>query len=122
LKSFRQETGISLLEVLVAVAIVSIALVSFVTLVIGALDVEDHARRITEATSIADEKLKEIERSPFPETGRTEGQVEEKASEGFTYNILVQDTQLKDVREIDVEISWDHRRRSVTLIGYVARR
>jgi general secretion pathway protein I len=106
---------------LVAVAIISIALVSFIALVIGALDVEDHARRITEATSIADEKLKEIERGPFPETGRTEGYVEDKASEDFTYSILVQDTQLKEVREIDVEVSWDRKRRSVTLIGYVAR-
>jgi general secretion pathway protein I len=121
LKKLQSETGTSLLEVLVAVAVVAIALVSFVTLVIGALDVEDHARKVTEATIIADEKLKEIERGSFPEAGKSEGLVEDKESQGFSYSITVQDTQLKEVRQIDVEVFWDRERRSVALTGYMAK-
>jgi general secretion pathway protein I len=119
LKKSRSESGTSLLEVLVAVAVISIALVSFVTLVVGALDVEEHARKLTEATIVADEKLKEVERGPFPETGKTTGLVSDSEPDGFSYRMTITDTQLKDVRQVDVEVLWDREKRSVTLTGYV---
>ena len=121
MKRLQSETGTSLLEVLIAVAIASIALVSLITLIVGSLDVEDHARKVTEATLIADEKLKEIERGPFPETGKIEGPVNESESNGFYYSIVIMDTSLTEIRQVNVEVSWDHGRRSVSLTGYIAK-
>jgi general secretion pathway protein I len=121
LKKFRSETGTSLLEVMVAVAIASIALVSFITLVVGALDVEDHARKVTEATIIADEKLKEIERGPFPEIGKIEGKVNDQMDDGYFYRVLVMDTSLQNVRQVDIDVFWDRQRHSVSLTCYIAK-
>jgi len=63
LRKSRSREGTTLLEVMIALAIASIALVSFITLVITSMDMEDHARKVTEATLVADDKLKEVERA-----------------------------------------------------------
>ncbi len=121
MRKLRSKTGTTLLEVLIAVAVASIALVSFISLVITSLDVEDHARKVTEATLIADDKLKEIERTGFPEVGSSEGLVDDEQPQGFSYRLVVSETPIELVREIDVEVSWDKGRRSITLISYMAR-
>jgi len=115
------QAGTTLLEVIVAVAIAAIALVSFVTLVISSMDIEDHARKITEATLIADDKLKEIERAGYPEPGRTEGLVNEQDPSGFTYSLVVSETPIQGVRQMDVEVFWNNKRGSVQLTAYIAK-
>ncbi len=121
MKRLRSNIGTTLLEVLIAVAVASIALVSFISLVITSLDVEDHARKVTEATLIADDKLKEIERTGFPEVGSSEGLVDDQQPQGFSYRLIVSETPIEQVREIDVEVRWDKGRRSITLMSYMAR-
>jgi general secretion pathway protein I len=121
-KRLRSDDGNTLLEVMVAVAIAAIALVSLITLVIASLDMEDQARRMTSATLIADGKLKEIERTGFPELSRVEGLVDENDPTGFSYRTVVTETPIEDVREVEVEIFWDKKRRSVNLVGYFAKK
>ncbi|MGD0228948.1 MAG: hypothetical protein ABSC19_01150 [Syntrophorhabdales bacterium] len=106
---------------IVAVAIVAIALVSFVTLVISSIDMEDHARKITEATLAADEKLKEIERLGFPDVGKTEGLVNEQEPDGFSYTVVVTETPISQVRQVDVQIFWEKKKRSVMITSYIAK-
>jgi hypothetical protein len=107
--------------VVVAIAIAAIALVSFVSLVIASLDMEDHARKITEATLAAEDKLQEIERAGYPELGKTEGLVDEQQPEGFAYRTTVSETAISQVRQVDVDIYWDKKRRSLTLTTYMAK-
>lgn len=114
------QAGTTLLEVIVALAIAAIALASFVTLVISSMDMEDHARKITEATLIADDKLKEVERVGYPSTGRTEGLVNEQDPSGYTFTTVVTDTPIQGVRQVDVEIFWNNKRDSVQLTGFIA--
>jgi len=121
LKRLHSRNGTTLLEVLIAVAVASIALVSFITLVVNSLDMEDHARKITEATLLADDKLKEIERAGFPEVGRTEGLFEDDQATGFSYSMTVSETPIEQVREIDLEVLWDRGKRSITLVSYIAK-
>jgi general secretion pathway protein I len=106
---------------MVAVAIASIALVSFITLVIASMDIEEHARKVTEATLIADDKLKEMERAGFPETGRTEGAIDDEQHEGFTYRVSVTETGIAQVRQIDIDVLWDKGKRSVSLMAMVVK-
>ncbi len=107
---------------MVAVAIAAIALVSLITLVVASLDMEDHARRMTSATLIAEAKLKEIERTGFPDLSRVEGLVDENDPTGFSYRTVVTDTPIEDVRQVEVEVFWDKKRRSVSLVGYFAKK
>jgi general secretion pathway protein I len=107
---------------MVAVAIAAIALVSFITIVISALEVEEQARRMTQATLIAEDKLKEIERTGYPELSQVEALVDENDPAGFTSVVTVTETPIQDVRQVAVEILWDNKRRSVSLVGYFAKK
>ncbi len=120
-KSYQSEAGTTLLEVMIAVAIASIALVSFISLVISSLDIEDHARKMTEATIIADDKMKEIERLGFPEVGTLEGLIKEDEPNGFSYKLQVTDTPIEGVRQIELDVLWEKKKRSVTLTTFVAK-
>lgn len=106
---------------MIALAIASIALVSFITLVVTSMDLEDHARKVTEATLAADDKLKEVERAGFPQLGKSEGLVNEQDPQGYYYRLTVTETPIQDVREIDVEVFWEKMKRSVTLIAFMAK-
>lgn len=107
---------------MVAVAVAAIALVSLLTLVVASLDVEEYARKMTSATLIAEGKLKEIDRTGYPELSRAEGLVEENDPTGFYYRTIVTETPIADVRQVEVEVFWDKRRRSVSLTGYFAKK
>jgi general secretion pathway protein I len=121
-KRYLSENGITLLEVVVAVAIASIALVSIISLVSNSLTMEDYARRVTEASAIAENRLKEIELESFPETGQTEGLVDPDDPSGYFFRQIVKDSPIEDVRLIEMEIFWDNRRSSVLVASYLAKR
>jgi hypothetical protein len=106
---------------MVAVAIASIALVSFITLVTSSMDLEDNARKITEATLAADAKLKEAELAGFPEIGQVEGLVNEQDPSGFSYSLVVSEGPMAGLRRIDAEVFWQKKKRSVVLTTYVAK-
>ncbi len=118
---YRSRTGTTLLEVIVAIAIASIALVSFITLVVTSMDLEDHARKVTDATLAADDKLKEVERTGFPDVGKTEGLIDEQDPDGFYYVMVVTETPIDQVIQIDIEVFWQKKKRSVTLTTYIAK-
>jgi general secretion pathway protein I len=121
-KKLHSREGTTLLEVMVAVAVAAIALVSLITLLLGALEMEDQARRMTSATLIAEDKLKEIERTGFPELSRVEGLVDENDPTGFSYMTIVTETPIEEVRQVEVEVFWDKKKGSVSLIGYFAKK
>ncbi len=120
-RKYRSRTGTTLLEVTVAIAIAAIALVSFISLVITSMDLEDYARKITDATLAADEKLKEVERTGFPDVGKTEGLIDENDPDGFYYVMVVGETPIDGVRQVTVEVFWQNKKRSVSLDTYIAK-
>lgn len=121
-RKHRSERGTTLIEVMVALAIASIALVSFITLVISSMDLEDNARKITQATLAADDKLKEVELKGYPDVGKTEGLVSDQDPSGFSYVLTVTDFSLiQGVRQIDAEVFWDKKQRSVKLTTFMAK-
>jgi hypothetical protein len=107
---------------MVAVAIASIALISFISLVLRSLEMEDRARSITEATLIADDRLKEIERTEYPEIGEREGLINPDEPSGFSYKITVKETPIQDVREVEIEILWDNKKGSLRMTSFIAKR
>ncbi len=121
--NYRSQEGLTLLEVLIAVAIASIALVSLVSLVLSSLDLEENARKVTEATMIADDKLKEIERGKtLPDPGVIEGLIDEKDPAGYSFKRTVSESMIKDVYLIEFEVFWNKKRSSVALSSYVLKK
>jgi len=119
---YRSQEGLTLLEVLIAVAIASIVLVSLVSLVLSSLDLEENARKVTEATMIADDKLKEIERGTLPDPGVIEGLIDEKDPTGYSFRRTVSESMIKNVYLIEFEVFWNKKRSSVVLDSYVLKK
>ena len=99
--------GFTLLEVLVAVTILGVGLVSLLGLHVGNLARLDEDRRITEATLLAQGLMTEIESGPPPALGVETGDFEETYPEryphlGWEREILR--SPLPDLREVRVRV------------------
>lgn len=119
--------GFTLLEVLVAVAVLGLAMVSLLGLHVRSLALIDRDQRITEATLLARGLMTEVEVAPFPEIGLTSGDFEERYPERYPdlrWEQEVLSTPLADLREVRVRVSRDLEESGddVRLVYYVRRR
>ena len=120
-KKYRWQTGVTLLEVMVAIAVAAIAFVSLISLVSTGIRMEEQARKVTEATSLAEDRLKELERGGALEPGMTEGLVDSGDPSGYRYRQVVRESPIEGVNIVEMDILWDNRRNSVSLVSYVAK-
>jgi len=99
--------GFTLLEVLVAVAVLGLALVSLLGLHVRNLALIDRDQRITEATLLARVLMTEAEVEPFPDLGVTSGDFEDRYPgefRGVRWEREVLPTPVPDVREVRVRV------------------
>jgi general secretion pathway protein I len=105
--------GFTLLEVLVAVAIVAIALVTFMGLHLRSLDATIRAQDLTTAVLLAQGKVATM--GEFPDTGAEQGKFEGPDLERFqwatavtehTLDALSDGGQTVTVRRLEVTVSW----------------
>lgn len=107
--NISNQPGFTLLEVLVAVAIIGIALVMLLGNVNGNLVMASKTRDLQIASNLAQKKLTEIDLEGYPEVREESGEFEE--APGFEwyltvmpYDITQIDTELRIVRLL---IIWD---------------
>ena len=105
--------GFTLLEVLVAVAMVAIALVTFMGLHLRSLDATIRAQDLTTAVLLAQGKMATM--GEFPDTGEEQGKFEGPDLERFqwatavtehTLGALSDGGQIVTVRRLEVTVSW----------------
>lgn len=105
--------GFTLLEVLVAVAIVAIALVTFMGLHLRSLDATIRAQDLTTAVLLAQAKMATM--GEFPDTGAEQGKFEGPDLERFQWATAVTEHtldafsdggQIVMVRRLEVTVSW----------------
>lgn len=121
--------GFTLLEVLVAVAVVAIALVAFMGLHLHSLEDTIRAQDLTTAVLLAQAKLATM--GEFPDPGATEGQFEGPELERFQWATAVTDHTLEAlaggpavaVRRLEVTVRWGdgQQLRHYTLEAYGVR-
>lgn len=112
------EGGFTLLEVLLAIALLAIALPILLGLRNFDLDLHERARELTAATLLAQEKLLEAELAGVYPIGETMGdfrhaplgapatvQAADRAV-GYKWKRTVSPTPLELIREIRVKVSW----------------
>jgi general secretion pathway protein I len=116
------QRGFILLDVLLALAILAIALPMLLGLANRDIELLGHARALTTATLLAQEKLLETEVGGFPPVGEQMGDFQTPSpgmtSEQDRYDLrgafrwtrTVDATPLEDVREVRVRISWPRGR------------
>jgi len=117
-KTAFNETGFTLLEVLLAIAVLAIALPVLLGLRNFDLNLHEQARQMTEATLLAQEKLLESELAGVYPIGETTGefhtaplgapltaQAFERAV-GYRWKRIVSPTPFEIIREVRIKVSW----------------
>ena len=114
-----QADGFTLLEVLIAIAILAFALPVLLGLRNRDLDFHARAADITAATMLAQEKLIEAELSPIYPIGETTGDFRNpppgyqvpgdiaNRAQRFRWKRLITSTALPSVREVKIQILWE---------------
>jgi len=112
LQAYTHAPGFTLLEVLVAVAIVAIALVTFMGLHLRSLDATIRAQDLTTAVLLAQGKMATM--GEFPDTGEEQGKFEGPELERFQWATAVTERMLDaleggqtvTVRRLEVTVFW----------------
>lgn len=117
------EHGFTLLEVMIALALVATALTVLLSLGNRSILVGERIQRLTEATLLAQQKMTELElaarRSGF-EMRDEEGTFTEPNA-GFRWRTGYSETPLGSVKRVDVTVVWGDERRneSVELTSFL---
>ncbi len=109
--------GFTLLEVLVALAILSGTLVLAHQVMTGAISAEDRSERWTTAAFLGESLLRDT-LSTFPEITEKDGKFP-APNDDYSWKTVVKETLHSDAREVDVTVKWGEgdREESVTLAG-----
>jgi general secretion pathway protein I len=112
-----RQRGFVLLDVLLALAVLAIALPVLLGLANRDLELLAHARALTTATLLAQEKLLETEVEGFPPVGQVIGDFQtasfyraadrrQDQRDAFRWARTVDATSFEDVREVRISIFW----------------
>lgn len=124
---FPNDFGFTLLEVMIAMAILALALPILLGLRNWDLDLHARAGDITAATMLAQEKLVEAELSPIFPIGETSGDFQNpppgyqalgdiaNRADKYRWKRIVTTTPLNAVREVKIQIIWQQGNQDETL-------
>jgi general secretion pathway protein I len=115
--------GFTLLEVMIALAILALVGVAFLRAQAGSIRLLDESSQISLATLLAREKMAELESVSFPEVGRTSGTGGDAYAQ-YNWEQVVTSTELPVLRRALVRILWKEgpRERTLELVAYFARK
>jgi len=119
----RRAAGFTLVEILVALAILAIAVAAVVTAVSANVSNAAYLRDRTLAHWVAMNKVTEMQGSgDWPEAGTKHGE-SLMASQKWSWQITVSNTDDSDVRRLDVDVYADREHKDVlaTLVAYLGR-
>jgi len=119
----KNQRGFTLLEVMIALALLALVGVAFLRAQAGSVRLLDESGQVSLATLLAREKMAEMEGTGFPELGKTSGGGGE-AFPGFHWERIVSSTDLPVLRQGTVRILWKEgsRDRSLELVAYFSQK
>lgn len=109
--------GFTLLEVIVAVAIMGAALAILLGAVNKNLTLASRSKNLSIASSLAQQKLGEIELEGYPEVGEEQGIFEESPGFGWYLTVLPYDIEQlgTEIRVVILVVTWDEGQREFTV-------
>ena len=112
------ERGFTLLEVMIALAIMAGVVFTVIGAVNYHLAIVERDRQETVAVLLARQKLAELEeKKDIPE--KSEGTFAPARPE-FAWEMTAAPTELAALRRMTLTVSWDNNKRSVALVRYLA--
>ena len=123
-KWYKRAEGFTLLEVMVALAIVAFAVITYVHSQNNSIALLTESTNVTVATMLAQGRMIMLEGSNIAGTLEREGIFEEAQYASFRWKERVVSTPFPDILEAHVEVLWDDNRgpRSVEVITMVVRK
>jgi general secretion pathway protein I len=119
-----REGGFTLLEVMIALAIVGIALVALLALSNRSIAVNARLQKITQATLLAQDKMTEVEviLQQDPTQLTNQKGVFDKPFDGYRWRTTFEDTPLPSVKQVTVTVLWGEEKRNemVELTSFVS--
>ena len=106
----QNNSGFTLLEVMIAIAIISIALIALQTLNNRTIATHGYLQRMTQATLLAQDIMSEVESSSedVPLQVADQGVFEEPFDQ-YRWQISFSETPLASVRMVTVDVVWGDR-------------
>ncbi|MFZ5861256.1 MAG: prepilin-type N-terminal cleavage/methylation domain-containing protein [Nitrospirota bacterium] len=113
------QCGFTLLEIMIALAIIAVAFVALLGLRNSDIVMHDRARAMIQATALAQQRLGDTVVGPFPEIGSSEGRFDDDHA-GYAWRQDVAATPFDFVREVRVSVTWaPAQSERVDLVRYV---
>lgn len=114
--------GFTLLEVMIALAILSIVVVAFLRSQAGSVRLIDEAAYISLATLLAKEKMAELESKRFSEPGKSSGEGGE-GFQDFRWEKIISATEVWNVQKVQIKVWWKegNNERTLELITYLTK-
>lgn len=126
-KLFSNQRGFSLLEVLVALTVLSIGVLGVAAMSVSVSQGNSVARKVTAATVLAQGQMETFKNTPFANitTGSdSNNPIDENGNAGGVYTLswtVTSNTPFANVNKVVCTVSWDSGARSVSLSTLIAR-
>lgn len=124
------KAGFTLVEVLVALAIVGVALTALLQMQLVSISMTDRSARVTRAALLLQALTDETLAGPLPDVGVREGSFDDEAGRGMAWRVAVDEARvpaldqegIDTLREVRVTVFWDpsERGRFVEEVVYAA--
>ena len=119
----RDNKGFSLLEVMIALAIVSIALISLLGLSNRSILVQATVQKLTTATMLAQQVIneQELQGGSITATWKPQTEVFEPPYGDYSWDVSYQETLIPQVKQITVVVLWGDadKNEQVRLVSFV---
>jgi general secretion pathway protein I len=115
-----QNKGFTLLEVMVALTIVSITLIAVLGLTQRNILINEKLQQMTRATFLAKQKMAEIENSVQQSMDQNQG-VFIEPNQDFRWRAVYTPTQISGIEQIDLSVLWGEEKKNelVTLTSFM---
>jgi type IV pilus assembly protein PilV len=109
-----QSKGFTLLEVLIAIVVLSVALLALAGLQIISIRGNSFGNHMTEAITLAKDLMEEMKNADWEQIqGNSDDPV---GGSGITYHRVCTVTELDNIKTVAVKVSWDNGNHQATLV------
>jgi type IV pilus assembly protein PilV len=118
----QDEKGLTLLEVLIAMVVLSLGLLALAKMQITAIQVNAASGRLTQGTAFAQDKVEQLMALPYDDAklddqtpaGEVTPYTETRPAQGYTITWTVDQDTVTGVKTINLTVTWSNRGRPKT--------
>ena len=115
LKAMKEESGVSLIEVVIAIGIISILVVGFLAALRGGMQILSFTDERQTAVSLAESQMESVKMEPFLTSYTPVPVPTESEYAGYSVNITAASVSTRDTYIQDVKITVSHRGKAIIM-------